>query len=49
LIGTVEAGAAGYAAGWTTATLRNWGLSAYASLLRRRAAAELRSRVLDEI
>jgi protoporphyrinogen oxidase len=49
LIGLVEAGIGGFLLGYSTARLRNWGLAAYASLLRRRAAAEARRDLLDKV
>ena len=48
-VGLAEAGAAGFAVGYVLAKLRNWGLAAYASLLRRRAAAEARRNLLDQV
>jgi len=48
-IGMLEAAAGGFAFGYGTATLRNWGLAAYAALLRRRAAAEARRDLLDRV
>jgi hypothetical protein len=49
LIGLVEGTTFGFALGYVTATLRNWGLAAYASLLRRRALAEARRDLLDKV
>ncbi|MGH7898633.1 MAG: NAD(P)/FAD-dependent oxidoreductase [Candidatus Binatia bacterium] len=49
LIGSLEAGMVGFAFGYAAAELRNRALAAYGRLLQRRAAAELRRRVLDEV
>ncbi len=49
LIGGVEAGIGGFALGYVTAQLRNWGLAAYAGVVRRRAAAEARRDLLDKV
>ena len=49
LIGFAEMALGGFALGYVTATLRNWGLAAYAALLRRRAAAEARRDLLDRV
>src|SRR5262249_17792664 len=48
-IGLLQVGAGGFGVGYAAAQLRNRVLTAYARLLRRRAAAELRRRVLDEV
>ncbi len=49
LLGLLEAGLGGFAFGYVVAGLRNWGLAAYAVLLRRRAAAEARRDLLDRV
>jgi protoporphyrinogen oxidase len=49
LWGFVQAGIGGFGLGYVVATLRNWGVSAYASLLRRRAEAEAGRDLLDKI
>jgi protoporphyrinogen oxidase len=49
LIGLVEAGASGFVLGFFLASLRNWGMSAYASLLRRQADAEARRDLLEKV
>jgi protoporphyrinogen oxidase len=49
LIGCAEAAAAGFGLGYVTAQLRNWSLAAYASILRRRAAANLRRSLVDKM
>jgi protoporphyrinogen oxidase len=49
LVGLAEAGIGGFALGYVTAQLRNWGLTAYAALVRRRAAAEARRDLLDKV
>lgn len=49
LIGLLEAGALGFIAGYSVARLRNWGVAAYAALLRRRAEAEQRRNMLDQV
>lgn len=48
-IGLFEAALGGFALGYVAAGLRNWGLAAYAVLLRRRAAAEARRDLLDRV
>jgi hypothetical protein len=48
-IGLFEAVLGGFALGFAVASLRNWGLAAYAVLLRRRAAAEARRDLLDRV
>jgi hypothetical protein len=48
-IGLVEAGLLGFALGSVTAWLRNWGMAAYAALLRRRAESEEERDLLDRI
>lgn len=47
--GATQMGLAGYLFGYTVATLRNWGVSAYAALLRRRAQAESSRDLLDQV
>ncbi|MGH7962575.1 MAG: NAD(P)/FAD-dependent oxidoreductase [Candidatus Binatia bacterium] len=49
LLGLVEAGAGGFTLGYCGAWLRNWGMTAYASLLRRRAEAEAQRNLLDKV
>jgi hypothetical protein len=49
VIGLLEAGMGGFALGYMTAQLRNQALAAYATRLRRRLAAEVERRVLDEV
>lgn len=49
LIGLIEAAIAGFALGYLGALLRNWGMAAYASLLRRRAEAELNRDLLGKL
>lgn len=49
LIGLIEAAIAGFALGFFGASLRNWGMAAYASLLRRRAEAELNRDLLEKL
>jgi protoporphyrinogen oxidase len=48
-VGMVEAGIAGFLLGVIAAWLRNYGLEAYASMLKRRAEAESRRELLDKI
>ncbi len=48
-VGLLQAALGGFALGGVVAVLRNWGLAAYASLLRRRAAAEARRDLLDRV
>jgi len=48
-VGLFEAALGGFALGYAVASLRNWGLAAYAVLLRRRAAAEARRDLLDRV
>jgi protoporphyrinogen oxidase len=48
-IGLVEAGAGAFVMGFTGASLRNWGMAAYASMLRRRAEAEIERNLLEKI
>lgn len=47
LIGLVEGGLIGFALGFFGASLRNWGMKAYAYLIRRRAEAQAAKTVLD--
>jgi hypothetical protein len=49
VVGSLEGGAVGFALGYAAAELRNQALAAYGRLLKRRADAELRSRMLDEV
>ncbi|HYD50935.1 MAG TPA: NAD(P)/FAD-dependent oxidoreductase [Terriglobales bacterium] len=49
LIGSLEAAVVAGAAGYSVARLRNWGVAAYAALLRRRAEAEQRRNMLDQV
>jgi protoporphyrinogen oxidase len=49
LIGMLEAGAGGYVLGYSLAKLRNWGLTLYALLVRRRASARARRDMLGRI
>ena len=49
VVGLVEAGIGGFVFGYVVAVLRNWGIAAYAVLLRRRAAAEARRDLLDKV
>ena len=48
-VGLLEAAAGGFGLGYVTAQLRNQALASYATLVRRRAAAGLRRRVLDDV
>ena len=48
-IGLIEAGAGGFALGYLGAGLKNWGMAAYASLVRRRVEAEARRDLLDRV
>ncbi len=48
-IGLVEAGVGGFAFGYTLAKLRNWGMSAYARMVKRRAEAAARRDLLDKV
>ncbi len=48
-VGLAEALLGGFALGYLVAGLRNWGLAAYAVMLRRRAAAEARRDLLDRV
>ena len=49
LIGLLEGGGAGFAFGYSIAWLRNWGMRAYADLVRRRAEAEAQRNLLDKV
>lgn len=49
VIGMVEAGIGGFALGYVGARLRNFGMSAYAWLLRRRAMKDEERDVLDKV
>ncbi len=48
-LGLFEAGIGGFVMGHIVAYLRNWGIAAYASLIRRQAEAEARRDLLDKI
>lgn len=48
-IGLIEAAAGGFTLGYSGASLRNWGMAAYASLLRRRAEAESNRNLLEKL
>jgi hypothetical protein len=48
-LGFAQAGIGGFALGYLVAGLRNWGLAAYAYLLRRRAASEASRDVLGQV
>lgn len=48
-IGLVEAGLGGFLLGYGSATARNWGMSAYAHMVRRRAEARERRDLLDRV
>jgi len=48
-LGLMEAGVGGFTLGWCGAWLRNWGMAAYASLVRRRAEAEEQRDLLDKV
>jgi protoporphyrinogen oxidase len=49
LRGFLQAGIGGFAFGYLVATLRNWGVAAYAFLLKRRAEAEASRDLLDKL
>jgi protoporphyrinogen oxidase len=49
LVGMLESGAGGYMLGYSLAKLRNWGLTLYALLLRRRESARARRDMLGRI
>ena len=48
-IGLIEGGAVGFLLGYSLARLRNWGMVAYASLLRRRVEAEALNDLLKKL
>ncbi|HWP48945.1 MAG TPA: FAD-dependent oxidoreductase [Candidatus Limnocylindrales bacterium] len=48
-VGLVEAGVGGFTLGYLIAWLRNWGMRAYAFLLKKRAEAEAQRRLLDDV
>jgi protoporphyrinogen oxidase len=48
-IGLIEAGIAGFMLGYLVAWLRNWGMRAYAFLLKKRAEADAQRRLLDDV
>lgn len=48
-IGLVEGGFCGFACGFVAAWLRNWGLAAYAMLVKRRVEAEAQRDLLDKL
>lgn len=47
LVGMIEGGLGGFALGFLGASFRNWGMKAYAHLLKRRAETEAARKVLD--
>ncbi len=49
LLGLVQAGIGGFIIGYVIAQLRNWGIAAYAYLLKRRAEAEEERDLLDRV
>ncbi len=49
LLGFAQSGLGGFGIGYVVATLRNWGLAAYASWLRRRAEADATRDLLDKV
>lgn len=49
LIGLMEASMGGFMLGYVGAWLRNWGMAAYASLVRQRAEAEAQRDLLDKV
>ena len=49
LRGFLQVGVGGFGLGFVVATLRNWGVSAYAWLLKRRAEAEASRDLLDKV
>lgn len=49
VIGLIEAATGGFALGYSVASCRNWGVEAYAYLVRRRAESELQRRLLDKV
>jgi protoporphyrinogen oxidase len=48
-VGFIEAGVGGFTLGYLGAWLRNWGIAAYAVLVRRRAEAKARRGLLDKV
>ncbi len=48
-VGLIEAGVGGFTLGYLGACLRNWGIAAYAALVRRRAEAKARRDLLDKV
>ncbi len=48
-VGLIEAGIGGFTLGYLGACLRNWGIAAYAALVRRRAEAKARRDLLDKV
>ena len=48
-IGMAEAGLGGFLLGYILASFRNWGLGAFASLIKRRAEIEVQRRVLENV
>jgi hypothetical protein len=48
-LGLAEASAGGFVLGYSGAELRNWGMSAYVYLVRRRAATHAQRRLLDHV
>ncbi len=48
-VGMSEAGIGGFVLGYLVASLRNWGLAAFASLIKRRAEIEVQRRVLEKV
>ena len=49
VVGFFEAGIGGFTLGYIGAWLRNWGMTAYAALVRRRAEAEAQRNLLDKV
>ena len=47
--GLIEAGVGGFLSGYLSASLRNWGMTAYALVIQRRAAAKARRYLLDQV
>ncbi|HQR32081.1 MAG TPA: NAD(P)/FAD-dependent oxidoreductase [Blastocatellia bacterium] len=47
LVGLVEGSVGGFALGYAAASFRNWGMKAYAYMLKRRAEAQAEGKVLD--
>lgn len=48
-VGLIEAGVGGFVLGYLGAWLRNWGMTAYAAMVRRRAEAEIQRDLLDKV